>query len=233
MTRLYVLVKMMKKIRSLIYIIIVCLMCGCAGTADYTGRSDIEKARKLHSGLEGAKITMTDNTTSEIIQEISYVFVGEVMTYMYHGEQDGKSYYEFNNGTELDYITLPDETEWSFCSRGDENYYSYSRTAPHYFADGKQLFATYSNAISTATSVSEDDGDTVYTYTYNGGGLADYNLFEGTAPSDFIMSYRLNEDGYCTEFRNMYTLDGTRYDYTVTISEMNAIEKVERTEVLK
>ena len=48
----------------------------------------------------------------------------------------------------------------------------------------------------------------------------------------FTMTYNLDSDGYCTRFTNDYTMDNINYSYTVEISEMNGIEKIERTEVL-
>ncbi len=220
----------MKKIKFLIYIIMVCLcLSGCAKEISYTGKAEIEKARSLHTGLESARITMTDNISGEVIQEIEYLFVGEVMTYMYTGRDGETTYHEYNNGTELNFITLPEQTEWSFFSKGDENYYSYSKASRHYFADGEQLFSVYPTAISTVTAVDENEGGKHYSYTYSTAALKDYEAFKGMDDiTSFNMSYVLDSDGYCTEFTNMYTMDGVDYSYTVEISRMNEIEKVER-----
>lgn len=224
----------MKRIKkSLIYIIIVCLtLCGCQKTPDYTGKADIEKARSLHTELESAKITMTDDITGEVIQEIEYLFVGEVMTYMYMGKEGETTYYEYNNGTELNFITLPEEKEWNFTAKGSDGYYTYSKASRHYFADGAQLFAVYPTAISAVTEVDEDNGGKSYVYIYNTASLKDYGAFEGMGDiAIFTMTYSLNPDGYCTRFTNTYTMDEVDYSYTVEISEMNGLEKVERTEV--
>lgn len=223
----------MKRIKkTLIYIIIVCFnLCGCKKTVDYTGKADIEKARSLHTELESAKITMTDDITGEVIQEIEYLFIGEAMTYMYMGKEGETTYYEYNNGTELNFIKLPEETEWRFTSKGNEDYYSYSKASRHYFADGAQLFAVYPTAISD-TSVNEDGDGKRYVYTYDTAALKDYVAFEGMGDiTSFTMTYNLNSEGFCTEFTNAYVMDEINYSYTVEISEMNEIDKIERTEI--
>lgn len=212
----------MKKI--LLPIIIVLLLGGCAKTVQYTGREKIERAREMHTALSGADITMTDNVSGEVIQQISYLFVGEAMTYMYMGAQDGKLYYEYNNGTELDWITLPDDTEWSFAAKGSEDYYGYSKASRHYFADGARLFAVYETAIEST----EWSNDTL-SLSYDEEKLAEYAAFSGMEIEDFTLSYSFCEQGQCKEFTNEYTLDGEKHSYTVSIGQRT--EPVERTEV--
>lgn len=213
----------MKKILFLmIFFLLFC--AGCAGT-EYDGRAEIERARELHTGRAGASVTMTDDRTGEVVQKLDYLFVGEVMTYMYMGEADGTRYYEFNNGTELNTVTLPDETEWSFIAKGSEGYYSYSKASRHYYADGARLFAVYEAAIDGT----ERSGNTIR-FSYDEAKLSEYAAFaEMGGISDFSMSYSFDEAGYCTKFINAYTMDGTAYSYTVTIEGRD--EPVTRTEV--
>lgn len=222
----------MKKAFS-IYIIIVCLiLCGCSGTPDYTGKADIEKARRLHTELESSRVTVTDRISGEVMQEIEYKYAGEVMTYMYTGRADGVTYYEYNNGTELNMITIPEETEWSFIAKGDENFYSYSRSAPHYFANGELLFATYPTAISDASVVQREDGGKTYAYMYDAEELEKLSSFGNMGDiTEFIMSYELDNNGYCKEISNSYTCDGEKYDFVIEISELNGIEEIIRTEI--
>ncbi len=223
----------MKKTSLFIYIIIVCLsLCGCAKQIDYIGKADIEKARELHTGLESAHITVTDEISGEVIQEIVYKYEGEVMTYMYTGRDGETTYYEYNNGTELNMMTKPEQSEWSFVAKGDENYYSYSKSAPHYFADGEQLFATYPTAVSDVSTIEYEEGGRCHVYMYDDAKLMELDSFKNMGTiSDFDMSYELDENGYCTEIENIYTIDGIHYHYAIGISEMNGIEKVERTEI--
>lgn len=222
----------MKKIKALIYIIIVCVsLCGCTAEANYTGKSDIERARKLHTQLDSAKITVTDNISGEVVQQITYSYSGEVMTYMYMARDGEQTYYEYNNGTELDFITLPEGKEWSYYPKGSEEYYGYSRTQPHYFADGERLFAVYGDAVSGCSTTDWGEGGRSFVYYYNIIDLGKYDSLSISGEiTDFSMSYRLNGDGYCESFSNMYTIDGTECSYTITVDDMNCAE-VKRTEL--
>lgn len=211
--------------RILLAVICCVLFCaGCAGT-DYDGRKEIERARALHTGRNGASVAMTDDRTGETVQKLDYFFAGEVMTYMYMGAEGEKRYYEFNNGTELNTVTVPGETEWSFAPKGSEGYYGYSKSSRHYYADGTRLFAVYEAAIDAT----ERSGNTIR-FSYDEDRLSEYAVFAGLGEiSDFSMSYTFDEAGYCTEFTNAYTMDGTDYSYTVTIEGRD--EPVVRTEV--
>ncbi len=211
--------------KTLLAALFFLLFCAGCVSAEYDGRAEIERARELHTGRAGASVTMTDDRTGEVVQKLDYLFVGEVMTYMYMGKADGTRYYEFNNGTELNTITLPDETQWSFIAKGSEGYYSYGKASRHYYADGARLFAVYEAAIDGT----ERMGNTIR-FSYDEAKLSEYAAFaEMGEISDFSMSYTFDEAGYCTEFTNAYTMDGTAYSYTVTIKGRD--ESITRTEV--
>lgn len=229
-TRLYVLVKMMKKIKSLIYIIIVCLGLGSCGQKvnNYEGKELIDRAAEIHTSYESASVSVSEG--GETAQYIEYRFEGEVMQYMYYAHIDGKSYYEFNNGTELNYITLPDETQWSFSAKGSKDYYSYSRASRHYFADGAQLFTDYEGAVSDS-EITEKDGQTVIKLSYDLEKLKQYSaLKEYGEFADFSMTFYINNKlGCCTMFTNNYTLtDGTSHSYTVMAFRRNEDLPIER-----
>lgn len=223
----------MKKILGTGLLSMILLLCGCTGTVDYDGKSEIEKARVLHTGLESASVSLTggQNGGEDVTQEITYRFAGEVMQYLYHGTQkqaDGtvKEYYEFNNGTEIDFIDLPEDTEWNYYAKGSEDFYSYSKTSRHYFADGTQLFSVYEGAVTET----KRDGNTL-TFIYNPSALIQYESFRGIDITDFTMTYEFNNDGYCTSFSNTYTVDGDVYNYNVVITDMNAVDEVKRPEL--
>ena len=209
------------------------LLCGCAQTVDYDGKEEIEKARGLHTGLESASVSLTggQNGGEDVTQEITYRFAGEVMQYLYHGTQkqsDGivKEYYEFNNGTEIDFIDLPEDTEWDYYAKGSDGFYSYSKASRHYFADGAQLFSVYEGAIIET----KRDGNTL-TFIYDPRALVQYESFRGIDITDFMMMYQFDDEGYCTAFSNSYTVDGDVYDYNVTIADMNSVGEIKRPEL--
>lgn len=224
----------MKKIFSYIYIIMVCLcVCGCAKKEYYyEGKELIDKAAEIHTSYESASVSVNKGL-SETLQYIEYRFEGEVMQYMYSANVDGKGYFEFNNGTELNYITLPDETEWSFVAKGTEGYYTYSRASRHYFADGEQLFADYEAAVADS-EITENDGQTIIRLSYDTEKLKQYSaLKEYGEFADFSMTFYINNElGCCTMFTNDYTLtDGTKHSYTVTAFRRNENLPIERIEI--
>lgn len=215
-----------------IYIIIVYMISGCSAAYNYEGKEYIDKAAQIHTAYESATVTLYDNSTGAIVQSIEYRFEGDVMQYMYFASADGKQYYEFNNGTEINRLTLPDETKWTGIAKGSEGFYSYSRSGRHYFADGAQLFTDYEAAVSE--SKVEDTGDRiVITLSYDLGKLAQYSAFSSYGEfTDFKMTFMINKElGSCTQFTNEYTLsDGTKASYTVYTFKRNAELPIERTD---
>ena len=225
----------MKKGFSYIYIIMVCLaLCGCAKKEYYyEGKELVDKAKENHTAFEGAWITVNDYISHTDVQSIEYQFQGEVMTYMYAADIDGKQYYEYNNGTELNYITMPDETEWSFIAKGMEGYYTYSKASRHYFADGEQLFADYEAAVS-GSEISETEYDTTVTLNYDLEKLKQYSAFaEYDEITDFSVTFNIDKSsGNCIRYDSKYTLsDGTEEWYVVIISERPTDGPVMRTEI--
>ena len=225
----------MKKVLSLIYIIIVCLGVSACSAKEYNyeGKELIDRAAENHTALEGAYILVNDHISSEAVQSIEYQFQGEVLTYMYSAHIDGKDYYEYNNGTELNFITLPDETEWSFYAKGDENYYSYSKASRHYFTDGAQLFADYEAAVS-ASEIKETETGTYITLSYDLEKLKQYSAFAGyDGLTDFSVLFFIdNASGNCIRYDSKYTLsDGTEEWYIMHIYERSESGAVQRTEI--
>ena len=213
----------------------VCLcVCGCAAKEyNYEGKELIDRAAEIHTSYESAQVIINAGGEDADSQSIEYRFEGEVMQYMYSAHIDGKDYYEFNNGTELNYITLPDETQWSFTAKGSEDYYSYSKASRHYFADGAQLFTDYEAAVSES-EIKETENQMIVKLSYDLEKLSQYSaLKEYGEFTDFAMVFYIDkEQGNCLMFRNDYTLaDGMSYSYTVTAFERNAEEPIKRIEI--
>ena len=213
----------------------VCLcVCGCSQKEHYyEGKELIDRAAEIHTGYESVSVTISDDITNEVLQSIEYRFEGEVMQYMYSAHIDGKDYYEYNNGTELNYITLPDETEWSFAAKGTEGYYTYSKASRHYFADGAQLFTDYEAAVSSS-EINDTGEQMIVMLSYDTDKLSEYAaLKEYGEFKDFTMIFYIDKDeGNCIQFRNDYTLaDGISCSYWVRMFERDADEPVKRTEI--
>ncbi len=229
----------MKRFRSLkyllfiIYIIIVYSLCGCSTPVNYEGKAMVDKAAALHTEKESATVVVTDNLTGKAVQRIEYRFVGDVMQYMYTGEMDGKTYYEFNNGTELNFITIPDESEWSFTSKGNEDYYNYSRASRHYFADGAQLFNDYEAAVSESLVRQFYDVDVV-TLKYDLGKLSSYSSLASYGSfTEFLVEFNIDrETGECKRIRNKFTTEsGETSDYIVILLPREASAEIKRVEI--
>lgn len=223
----------MKKIFSYIYIIMVCLCaCGCSQKEHYyEGKELIDRAAEIHTSFGSATVSVSEG--AETVQYIEYRFEGEVMQYMYSAHVDGKHYYEYNNGTELNYITLPDETEWSFAAKGSEGYYTYSKASRHYFADGAQLFNDFEAAVSSS-EIHDTGEQMIVKLDYDTKKLSEYTAFREYGDfKEFTMVFYIDKDGgNCIQFRNDYTsADGTNYSYWVRMFERDANEPVKRIEI--
>lgn len=226
----------MKKILFVLYIIMVYafMVSGCAANYNYDGKELVDKAAALHTELESADISVFDDESGNLVQKITYRFVGDVMQYMYAGydAESGKTYLEYNNGTELNSKTLPDDSEWAFSTKGDENYYNYSRISRHYFADGAQLFNDYEAAVSETFVLHKEDGTTELAIEYDLTKLSQYSTLAAYGNfSEFREIYSFDENGRCRMFSDVYTAeDGKRYSYTIKISPRDEKIPIERTE---
>lgn len=223
----------LKYLLFIIYIIIVYSVCGCSTPVNYEGKAMVEKAASLHTEKESAIVVVTDNLTGKAVQRIEYRFVGDVMQYMYTGEMDGKTYYEFNNGTELNFITIPDESEWSFTSKGNEDFYNYSRASRHYFADGAQLFNDYEAAVSESLVKQFYDVDIVK-LTYDLGKLATYSSLASYGSfTEFVVEFNIDrETGECKRMRTKFTTEsGEKSDYIVIFLPRDASAEIKRVEI--
>ena len=215
----------MKKLKRLmpIYIIMVCCiisLAGCGG-ANYDGKDLVDRAKKMHTELEAAHITVSDKNTGEYLQEITYRFEGDVMQYMYIGRdaETGEEYYEFNNGTELDTWKTGD-TAWTAAARGSEGYYNYSRAKRHYFADGELLLNDYPSAVKSAEVKNEAGGFKRVCLQYDDSSIAQYEQMSGVTGyrEEFGIDTSIL-DGRCVYMYVTYQKDGGKYEYEIFIDE--------------
>lgn len=225
----------MRYLKGLVPIYIIMVFCvfalsGCAGTVIYDGKELVDRAKQLHTELEAAHITVTDEISGTVVQEITYRFAGDVMQYMYigHDADTGEEYYEFNNGTELDTWHTGDE-KWSFAAKGSEDYYGYSRASRHYFADGARLLNDYAAAVKSAEARDDIGGRKTVSVSYDDSIISQNEQMTGV--SDYSQAFGLTEKGRCDEvYINYNTDDGIHHRYCVRISEADPAAPVERIE---
>lgn len=211
-----------------IYIIMVCFilsLSGCSLTNSYEGKDLVDRAKKLHTELEGAHIEVTDKVNDIVVQEIWYRFQGDVMQYMYIGRdpETGEEYYEFNNGTELDTWHTGDRG-WTGVAKGSEDFYSYSRAKRHYFADGNQLLDDHAAAVKSAKIINEVGGIKRVLIQYDDAKIAQYEQMSGI--TDYSQEYFTDnifnsnvivDNGQCGSLFVTYSRDGKKYSYHINI----------------
>ncbi len=223
----------MKKLKRLmpIYIIMVCCiisLAGCGG-ANYDGKNLVDRAKKMHTELEAAHITVSDKNTGEYLQEITYRFEGDVMQYMYIGRdaETGEEYYEFNNGTELDTWHTGD-TAWTAAARGSEGYYNYSRAKRHYFADGELLLNDYAAAVTGAEAGADIGDRKKVALLYDDSVISQYGQMTGV--SGYRQTFGFTETGRCDEVYVNYMKDDRQYGYCIRIDECDPAKPIARVE---
>ena len=226
----------MKKTKRLLPLYIIMVLCvfalsGCSG-ADYEGKDLVDKAKKLHTEREAAHIQVEDMISGEVVQDITYRFVGDVMQYMYIGRdpETGEEYYEFNNGTELDTWHTGD-TEWTFAAKGSEDYYSYSRAKRHYFADGNLLLDDHAAAVSGSSVTDETIGWKVIHLTYSDDKIAQSEQMSGV--TGYSQTYFTDFDDSelnCFEMTTSYQKEGKEYWYLIHIESTDPADPIERIE---
>ncbi len=219
----------MRKRYVLIYIIMVLcafVLSGCTGVS-YEGKDLVDRAKQLHTGLEAAHITVSDDITGVVVQEITYRFAGDVMQYMYvgHDLDTGEEYYEFNSGNELDTWHTGD-ISWTGVARGSEGYYNYSRAKRHYFADGALLLDDHASAVTSAEA-GADIGDLKrVSLRYDDSVISQSEQLAGV--SDYTQTYGFTETGRCYEVYVNYTKDGVKHRYCISIEECDPDEPIKR-----
>lgn len=207
----------------------VIALAGCGAPGSYDGKDLVDRAKKLHTELEAAHITVTDEITGTVVQEITYRFAGDIMQYMYIGRdpETGEEYYEFNNGTELDTWHTGD-TAWSFAAKGSEGFYNYSRAKRHYFADGDQLLDDHAAALESAELKYYKDVVPDVILTYKADEISRSPSMEGV--TEYEQIYVFGDDEKCFTLEVCYTQNERKYDYATMIFYQDPSAPIERAE---
>lgn len=207
------------------------LLAGCTPMPEYYG--EVKNAKELYEKLDSARVIMNDNETGKQLMDFRF-FINkkDEMIFVYEDIEGGDMAY--SDGMQFFYRTAEQEG-WTAITPSDEEYiYNiYNRKYRYPYARGG-LFFLDGSSVSSAEKT-EDGGDTVITYIYDSeklnknavGILDDVSSF-----SSLICVYRINADGYITEFTEKGKITDSEgssrtVDITYLIMEMNGINSIE------
>lgn len=221
----------MKKIfLCILPIIAALLLTGCAPMPE--SYSEVKKAKELYEKLDSAGVIMNDNETGEQLMHFRF-FINKKneMIFTFESLESGMAY---SDGMQFFFKTA-DREGWSAITPSDEGYiYNiYNRKYRYPYARGGLFFLD--GASVSSAEVTRDGGDTVVTYVYDSEKLNENavgTLDDVSSFSALTCVYRINADGYITEFTEKGELTddngNTRtVDITYLITEMNEINSIE------
>ncbi|MBD5129565.1 MAG: hypothetical protein HDT43_06540 [Ruminococcaceae bacterium] len=212
-------------------VLLALMLAGCAAVPENYG--EIKKAKELYEKLDSARVVMVDNIGGgELMDFRFYINKKDEMVFSYTSFENGDRAY--SDGLQFFYRTEGDEG-WTAISPSDEAYiYNiYNRKYRYPYARGG-LFFLDGTSVSSA-EFAEDNGEKVITYVYDCDKLNDYAVTKLDGVSAFsalTCVYRIDGDGYITEFSEKGTLTDDEenvrdIDLTYRITEMNGISVIE------
>lgn len=226
----------MKRICSYIFIIVCLLAMGGCSVKDYskiTAYDRVEKARENYAALDSGRLTIIDNSTGNITQDFIFKYEGDTLTYSYIVVDENETYYEYHNGSEINYTTDKSEA-WTAISAGNEKYYVKTKTDKHPLTD-RTAISINPDSIVSGQAADHEDGGFEVTYSYDIEKLASYaTALESVGKlTDFHTRLDINAEGYCTALTQTGTFlndfgEEVSVDYTMTVTEMNSVEKITR-----
>lgn len=210
------------------------LLSGCS--AALIGYNEVKTAKEKYETLDSARIVMEDMSTGAQLMEFTFMInKKDEMEFVY---SDGANM-AYSDGAEFFYKTDGDE-KWTVIGPSDEGYvYNvYNRSYRYPYAEGSIFFLDGTSVENG--SVISGDGDTVVTYTYDADRLNKNSvgiLDNVSSFSSLTASYRINSDGFITEFTEkgrVTDADGSESDVDIRISvyDMNSVGYIEKPDIL-
>lgn len=207
------------------------LLTGCGGEK-LEGQKKVEKAREDFSKLHSGVVTVTNLTTGEVEQTLTFKYdeVG-ILLYSLTGTTDGKPYEQYCNGYEL-YTFENDSLD--VVKKQETTYQTYTYDVRYPMTDDDYLYFE-AGKITSVSSVELDDGSSSYVYNYEPSAItADENLGE---LKSFMMTFYFDKNDKLTHFDEFstYQKNGaeTSYEYRMEISDRDSVEKIQMPENIK
>lgn len=225
----------MRKALSLLAALLTAVSISGCSVAKPDGYDSVKKAKELYNTLESARVVMEDITKGSTLMEFEFLInVRGEMEFYYKGESGDGTEHAYSNGAEFYYKTA-DAEGWSVIGPADEGYiYNiYNREYRYPYADGSIFFLDGTSVEKSEVTENPDGGVTVE-YTYNAEGLNSYaagKLENVSAFSELKARYRMNKDGYITEFTETGAVtdsEGVLNDVNIriTVTDMNNIDEI-------
>lgn len=222
---------MKRQILFIFPLLALLLMTGCTPVPE--GYGEIRQAKKLYEALDSARVVMLDDRSGEPLMDFSfYINKKDEMVFSYESYENGEMAY--SDGRQFFYRTESDGGWTAITPKNEEYIYNiYNRKYRYPYARGA-LFFVDADSVSSA-EITRDGGDTLISYVYDCeklNGRAVSKLENVTAFSALTCVYRINSDGYITEFTETGALtdeNGAQrnIDTTYRVMEMNAISVIE------
>lgn len=206
------------------------LLSGCATMPEYY--DEVKKAKGLYEKLDSARVIMNDNETGKQLMDFRF-FINkkDEMIFSFESLESGMAY---SDGVQF-FFKTEDAEGWSAITPSDEGYiYNiYNRKYRYPYARGGLFFLD--GASVSSAEMAQDSGDSVITYVYDSEKLnanAVGTLDDVSAFSALTCVYRINSDGYITEFTEKGELTDNKgstrtVDITYIVMEMNGINSIE------
>lgn len=199
------------------------------------GYDSVKKAKELYNTLSSARVVMEDISECVTLMEFEFLInARDEMEFYYEGEGENGTEYAYSNGAEFYYKTA-DADGWNVIGPADEGYiYNIYNSEYRYpYADGS-IFFLDGTSVEKSEVTENSDGDVTVEYSYNADSLNSYaagKLENVNSFSELKAVYRMNKDGYITEFTETGAVtdsEGVLNDVNIriTVSDMNNIDKI-------
>ena len=217
----------MKRLKLMICVLSVTvlsvLFTACIFEGDpLDGEELVDAAREKYESYDSAKVLITNEDTGKVEQTFIFKYdEKDSLTYLYTGGYEEENYIQYNNGFEC---FTEQNGEYSFSQRGDDDFEAYTRDSKHPQTSGAYL--PFERKAINDVKKSEEDGETVYTYTY------DPESFESDAGvKEFSAVYHFDSDGNLLYFEEVSVVEAdgeeSSHSYKIEITDINEVEEID------
>lgn len=223
---------MKRKFTAILLLMCICMavFTGCAEEKTFVGIEKIESFRAEAAGYDSARYYIENVDTNVMEQVFSFYYdSGGSQIYLCEGVEGENYYAEFSNGVEL---FREENNESAIIPSTDESYAAYTKKEPHPYSNAQLLFYV-KNYIDYAEEGLDDEGNTLYVYTYD---IVGINEALGNNLTTFATSYAFDKEGNFVYFRQHNSSDATDengnvinqgYTYEITIDDINSVTEIE------